>query len=696
MAEKLGSAVLELSADDTQLKEGLSQAQESTRSSMRGMRALALGAGAAAGGAAVAATGAILKMGADIETAFAEVQTLLPQMSDEAFGQLESDVLDFIKTTNTSAEVAIPALYQAISAGVPADNVVDFLKVASDAAIGGVTDLETAVDGITSVVNAYGAENITAAEAADLMFTAVKLGKTDFEQLSNRLSNVVPVAASLGVGFDEVAASLALMTAQGAPTAVATTQLRQLFVEASKTGTNLSNAIFDLAGKSLPELVKEGATVSGVMQDLRTQLPEQEFRDLFGSIEAGNAALLITGDKAEQMAGNLVQMEESSGATNTAFETMADTTEFKVGQALNFVKTSLGELGNTILPVIVEWVETKVIPAFNALVNWYTNNKGTLNTYWDTFTAGIGVVTTLLGDMVTWFTDNKDVIFNWINNAWELSKPIIEFFWNNSGFGLIFEALKAIATWIIENQETIQAWLAAAWAAVQPVLKLMQPALEAIGTAFVAVSNWMAENPTPVQDWIKKAWNAGKVAFTAIKDAIAAIEAAVDSMKTKWDTLETYFETLWTGVKTKFVDGWNGIVEAVLNPFYAAGAGLTLGWAELEQWFVNMWNNVGQTFTDMWQQITDLLFPEPSYAQQIKDVWGGIADAIKGIFVDGANSAIEVLNQLVGLMNTALKKWNDLSFGVGPFSETVGWGEVQQDLLVGRYQLADAQRAPGS
>ena len=92
------------------------------------------------------------------------------------------------------------------------------MRIASEAAIGGVTSLETAVDGITSVVNAYGEEAIGAQEASDLMFTAVKLGKTDFESLSAALFNIVPTAASMGVKFEEIAAAMAVMTAQGVPT----------------------------------------------------------------------------------------------------------------------------------------------------------------------------------------------------------------------------------------------------------------------------------------------------------------------------------------------------------------------------------------------------------------------------------------------------------------------------------------------
>src|SRR5258707_1301082 len=83
------------------------------------------------------------------------------------------------------------------------------------AAVGGVTSLETAVDGISSTVNAYGDKVITATQASDLMFTAVKVGKTTFDELSKSLFNVNPAAAALGVKFQDVTAALASMTAQG-------------------------------------------------------------------------------------------------------------------------------------------------------------------------------------------------------------------------------------------------------------------------------------------------------------------------------------------------------------------------------------------------------------------------------------------------------------------------------------------------
>ena len=187
-------------------------------------------AAAVAGAAGAAALIAVGVKGvanvAKLQTGLTEVRTLLPELSDAGFKKLRDDVLAFSDEMGIATDKAVPALYQAISAGVPPNNVIDFMKTATAAAVGGVTELETAVDGISSVVNAYGSDVISAAQASDQMFTAVKLGKTDFEKLSKSLFNVIPLAAAANIKFGDVAAAVARLTAQGTPTTVATTQLK--------------------------------------------------------------------------------------------------------------------------------------------------------------------------------------------------------------------------------------------------------------------------------------------------------------------------------------------------------------------------------------------------------------------------------------------------------------------------------------
>ena len=311
-----------------------------------------LAAGAALGGLAMDA--------AKVQKQMAEVFTLMPDITKEAMDGMNAEVKRFSKEFGVLPNEVIPALYQAISAGVPRDNVFEFLEVAQKAAIGGVTSLETAVDGISSVVNAYGADVMNAAKASDLMFTAVKLGKTTFEELSASLFQVIPTASSIGVEFGDVTAALAAMTAQGTPTSVATTQLRQLLVELSKATGQTSKAFLEASGKTFPQFIREGGNVQEALQLMERHADKNKLavNNLFGSVEAGNAALALTGKGTETFSKNLAEMATSAGATETAFDTMEKTVERQIQKITAEFRVMGLELGEKLLPLI----ETKLLP----------------------------------------------------------------------------------------------------------------------------------------------------------------------------------------------------------------------------------------------------------------------------------------------------------------------------------------------
>lgn len=260
----------------------------------------------------------------DFEDSINEVFTLMPGMSEQAMTEMEMDVLAFGSELGRLSEEVVPAVYQSISAGVPRENVFDFMHIAADAALGGVTDLETAVDGLTSAVNAYGEENLDAQMASDLLFTAVKGGKTTFKELSDRLFQVTPIAASLGVEFGNITAALSAMTAQGVPTRVAATQLRQVLIELSKTGGAAADTFEQLAGKTFVKFIEEGNNLQDALVLMEEAAAENDLRisDMFGSIEAGNAALALTGQGTQKFTDELINAEEAQGATAEAAEVM--------------------------------------------------------------------------------------------------------------------------------------------------------------------------------------------------------------------------------------------------------------------------------------------------------------------------------------------------------------------------------------
>ncbi|HIC69952.1 MAG TPA: phage tail tape measure protein, partial [Candidatus Latescibacteria bacterium] len=398
--------VVKVRADTRKAQRSLNDLKGSGDKLNAGLKRAMKGGAIALAGLATAAAASAIKMAIEFEAAMSEVRTLLPQASDEAFGALTADLTAFMKEMNVASSDAVPALYSALSAGVPQDNVIDFLRVASQAATGGVTDLETAVDGLSTVVNVYGADTIDATRASDLMFTVVRLGKTTFGELSATLSNVLPTAQAFGVSVEEVAAALATMTAKGVPTAQSTTQLRALFVETNKESRKLAQAIVELTGKSFRDLMTEGRSAAGVLQELRESVGEKEFSQLFRSVESMNAALLMTGPNAEKMTENLTAMQEAAGATETAFQVVADTTKFQLGQAWNELKVTLMDLGMKALPFIVDALDILKVVVANVSRVVKSDILPALRSFWAVL-KDTGYLRFVITQFKNWWTQMK-------------------------------------------------------------------------------------------------------------------------------------------------------------------------------------------------------------------------------------------------------------------------------------------------
>ncbi|KKL71365.1 hypothetical protein LCGC14_2095650 [marine sediment metagenome] len=166
-----------------------------------------------------------LKMASDFETAFTEVTTLF-DLSESQVKSLRSEVLELARSMGVDPVEAARAMYQAISAGVPAANVIGFLRENVKLAVGGVSDLETVVDLTTTVMNAWGKTTEDITDIQDSLFLAVRQGKTTIAELGQAYFQVAPVAAAFGFTVDETNATLATLALNGVPTSEALTQIR--------------------------------------------------------------------------------------------------------------------------------------------------------------------------------------------------------------------------------------------------------------------------------------------------------------------------------------------------------------------------------------------------------------------------------------------------------------------------------------
>lgn len=618
---------------------------------------VAASVGAAAIGIGIAGATAFI----GFEKSMNEVFTLIPGTSQQAMDAMTGDVKNFSKEFGVLPDAVVPALYQALSAGVPQGNVFDFLETAQKAAKGGVTDLTTAVNGISSVMNAYGADTLSATQASDLMFTAVRMGKTTFEEMSAALFQVTPTAAALGVKFGDVTAALASMTAQGVPTSVATTQLRQLFVELSKEGTKTSDVFEKVAGKSFKAFVAEGGNTQKALQLLEKYAGKTNVgvNDLFGSVEAGSAALALTGKGTETFSKNLAEMDKSAGATEGAFTTMNKGLGPLVDKAKAFGSVLLIDIGQKIAPIIIE-----IAGSFKALFAAFKSGNG------DITSAGLAGAFEHIGFVA--------------RNVFDTVKPIIVEIIGS--FRAFFAAFKAgdgdiTSAGLAGTFERIGNFARDAFDLAVSGIKLLKDNLEivlpivgSLSAAFLLYKGYLlaTATATKIATAAQGAYNAVLLAnpIGLLVVAIALLVAAIIILWRNWDQvfnwikehkafaiiisilggpilltvfalvaagkfLQANWQTIWEGIQTaiqfawSYIEPvWNGIMSFINNALIPAlaflGQTAVRIWDIIKNAIMSAWNNVIKpVFNFLFLYVTEILIP-------VFEAWWGVVSTVLG------------------------------------------------------------------
>lgn len=298
------------------------------------------------------------KLAADFETGFAKVSTLINDSSID-MNALAEDTRKLSSAVNVSTNDMNEAFYSALSAGVEITSdygdTLEFLEQNAKIATAGFTDMQTAIDTTTTVLNAYGMSLDETNRIHETLINTQNLGKTTVAELGASLSQVVPTAAALGIDIEQVGAAFAAMTAQGIPTAQAATQIRSALSELSKEGQTAYDNFEKLSGESFKDFIAGGGTLNEAMKILAdgAQAAGSEVNSMFGSVEAANTALVLAGDTGfVKFNDSLLQMRGSAGVVDEAFEKMSETAAYKATKAINDLKNAGIELGQSLLPTV--------------------------------------------------------------------------------------------------------------------------------------------------------------------------------------------------------------------------------------------------------------------------------------------------------------------------------------------------------
>jgi hypothetical protein len=306
------------------LAAGLNKAKASLRGFASGASKVVAGAfkGIAAGVAGVAGGLALaMNKAQTFNKQIAQVATI----SDVSVGESSKQVRKLAAEFGLAKDELTKGLYDALSAGVPSENVFDFLRTASKAAVAGATTTAKSVDFLTTALNSFRIPASDADKVADVLFKTVEYGKTTVEELASSFSTVGPIAAASGVAFEEVMAAVGTLAKQGTPTSQAMTQIRAAIVAMNKTlGDGWSKSMTLQEGMQKMSDMAGGSIVN--------------LQKLAGRIEAVNGILGNTGENAQMAADGLDQVTTGAGSMNEAFKIASE------AAPLDRLKASIGNV----------------------------------------------------------------------------------------------------------------------------------------------------------------------------------------------------------------------------------------------------------------------------------------------------------------------------------------------------------------
>ena len=345
MAIADGKVIIQIDADSKGFEADLNKVTVSANElGTKALKGLAAGVTAATA-AFTAGAAAAIAAGSAYQTAFAQTMTIMDQSVVSA-GDMSDAIIDLSNDTGAAATSLSESVYNAISATGDTANAVSLVADSSKLATAGFADESSALSVLTTITNAYGMATTEASNISDSLIQTQNLGVTTVGQLASSMGKAIATASAYSINLYNLESAYVSLTKAGISTEESTTYLSSMFNELGDSGSDVAAIIQNQTGKSFGQLMKSGASLGDVLDILLQSVDgdTEALMNLWGSAEAGKAASAIAGQGVKTFNSNLEQLRHSTGLTEKAYQTMANTLSFQTDK----LKTRITNLGTAV------------------------------------------------------------------------------------------------------------------------------------------------------------------------------------------------------------------------------------------------------------------------------------------------------------------------------------------------------------
>ena len=499
---------------------------------------------------AVATAG--FKLNSDFTNGLAKVSTLV-DTTVVSMDKIKEEIRSVSDETGAGVADLSESVYQAISAGVDAGHAVSFVKDMTIAAKAGFTDTTTAVNGVTTVLNAYGKSAEEASHITDQMLLAQNFGKTSFGEMAQSMGNVIPIASQLNVTTQELFGSIAVLTKNGIATSEAITGLKAAYSNILKPSSEAAKLAQSLGLEFNAAHLQSVGWVKFLDEVKRaTGGDAEQMAQLFSSVEGLNSILVLTGKGAGDFDKVMKQMADSAGMTQEAYEKMLTPSE-QMQIAMNQLKNAGMDLAVSFTPYfkamslrvkeLAAWFRS-LTPEQKALIGQVAFGIVAFQMFGST----LGRILTVGGKAYGTFTSiatgisKAGSVFKYLSAQFKGIIPVVK------GIGLVAKGLGS--TFLSVGKLVITVIRAVGAAAMANPILLVIAAI--IAGLYLLWSNW-----DTVSQYIEG----------AVQAVSEAVDAGMQRLTSSWDgareSIGSTSSGIWESIKGTFRSGVNWVMDQV-------------------------------------------------------------------------------------------------------------------------------------
>jgi TP901 family phage tail tape measure protein len=645
------------------------------------------------------------KLAGGFDSSMRNIQSLTGE-TNESLTALSKELL-FIGSSAVAGPNAVADAYYNVTSGIGDASVrLDALRSAVALAEAGQEDLGAATNGLISVINAYGTSAENVGGLSDVFFQTLNKGKGTLGGFVTSMNSIAGLSANLGIGFDELGSSMAIIS-KTQTEAVAATQLKSAMVALLKPNSEMTKALDLLGFSSGSALVKQyGLAESLTMVKSALGGSDDGMAKALGSSEALQASIELTSDKygafakeyAQGLSGAastaLVAQTQSYEARVAKLQAVQDSLRIQIGGDINAIKGFFVDIGAGFLThVAAPIMSSPVGEVFQGIAaatglaakTALDLGSGVLNTA--TQLVLLTATVQNAGGFAKLFKSSLDGMRSRIGllltplkaagaglAAFSASVKSVGFAQTiSSGLSGMASVITGLGKAIIGALPKMGAWIASTWAAAAANVAAFWPVYAIIGGvallaagAVLLVKHWDA-----VSAFFAGLWHKITGAFTAAFDWIRNLLGGVSNkvlgviavffpfigipalVIKNWETIQAFFAGLWVRITALFTAVWTGITQTV---------------AAVANWFSGVWDTVAGGFAGAWLWIKDLF----------TSVW----ESIKGVVM----SFVEWLSPVI---DAIIAPFKGIGNAIGSIVGTVG-GWFGKTVELGKTELAKA------